>query len=123
MASLRTLPGTKNFIACFTDVNSRRRQRSTGTHVRKEANCIADEFEAAARALKTETQTRQVMTDLFEEIHGVSLATNSAETFFPGWLKRKKAENAEATAAAHPRRRTRRLCRLCRGRVPTQRQR
>ena len=101
MASLRTLPGTKNLIACFTDINGRRRQRSTGTHVRKEAKRIADEFEAAARALKTETQIRQVMTDLFEEIHGVSLAASSAETFFTGWLKRKEAENAEATAAAY----------------------
>ena len=101
MASLRTLPGTKNFIACFTDINGKRRQRSTGTHVRKEAKRIADEYEAAARALKTETQIRQVMTDLFEEIHGVSLATSSVETFLTGWLKRKEAENAGATAAAY----------------------
>ena len=101
MASLRNLPGTKNLIACFTDINGKRRQRSTGTHVRKDAKRIADEFEAAARALKTETQIRQVMTDLFEEIHGVSLATSSAETFLTGWLKRKEAESAEATTAAY----------------------
>ena len=37
MASLRSLPGTKNFIACFTDAGGRRRQRSTGTHIRKDA--------------------------------------------------------------------------------------
>ena len=101
MASIRTLPGTKNLIACFTDINGRRRQRSTGTHVRKEAKRIADEYEAAARALKTETQIRQVMTDLFKEIHKVSLATSSAETFLTDWLKRKGAENAGATAAAY----------------------
>lgn len=41
------------------------------------------------------------MTDLFEEIHGASLATSSAETFLTGWLKRKEAENAGATAAAY----------------------
>lgn len=101
MASLRALPGTKNLIACFTDVNGRRRQRSTGTHVRKDAKRIADQYEAAARTLKTESQIRQVMTDLFEEMHGVSLATSSAEVFLTDWLKRRGAENADATASAY----------------------
>ena len=101
MASLRTLPGTKNLIACFTDATGRRRQRSTGTHVRKDARRIADEYEAAACALKTETQIRQVMTDLFKEIHGTSLVVSSVEDFLTDWLKRKEAETSDATANAY----------------------
>ncbi len=81
----------------------RRRQRSTGTHVRKDARRIADEYEAAAPARKTETQTRRVRTDLFKEVYGTSLVVSSVEDFLEDWLKRKEAEASDATANAHRR--------------------
>ena len=101
MASLRTLPDSKNFIACFTDINGRRRQRSTGTHVRKDAQRVAEQYETAARQLKTEAQIRRVLAELYEGLHGTALASSSPESFLTGWLKRKKAENADATADAY----------------------
>jgi hypothetical protein len=73
VASLRKIPDSKNFIACFTDMDGRRRQRSTGTHIRKDARRIAKEYEAAARGLKTEAQIRKVLADLFKLTNDSSL--------------------------------------------------
>jgi integrase len=98
MASLRRLPDSKNWIACFTDVTGRRLQRSTGTHKRKEATMVAWQFEEAARKLKTEGQIRRVMSDLFQSISNDPLPSGSIEEFFRGWTERKRAENADRTA-------------------------
>lgn len=98
MASLRTLPGTKNYIACFTDSAGRRLQRSTGTHVRKAAVKIAEEFEEAARKHKTEAQIRRVLSDLFERIGGVPLPSGTMRSFLSGWADRKTVESSESTA-------------------------
>jgi hypothetical protein len=73
VASLRKLPDCKNFIACFTDIEGRRRQRSTGTPIRRDARRIAQEYEAAARGLRTETQIRKVLADLFKLTGGAPL--------------------------------------------------
>ena len=98
MASLRRLPDTKNWIACFTDSAGRRLQRSTGTHKRKEAMLVAWKFEEAARKLKTETQIRRVISDLFQSIAGEPLPSGTIEEFFRGWTERKHSENADRTA-------------------------
>ena len=98
MASLRTLPGTKNFIACFTDSTGRRLQRSTGTHVRKAAVKIAEEFEEAARKHKTEAQIRRVLSDLFERVGGVPLPSGTMRSFLSGWADRKTVESSDSTA-------------------------
>ena len=101
MASLRTLSGTKNFIACFTDGAGRRRQRSTGTHVRKDAGKVAEQFEDAARKVKTEAQIRRVLSDLFEQVSGSPLPSASVRTFLTGWAERKMVESADATASKY----------------------
>jgi integrase len=98
MASLRRLPDTKNWIACFTDSAGRRLQRSTGTRKRKEAMLVAWKFEEAARKLKTETQIRRVISDLFQSIAGEPLPSGTIEEFFRDWTERKHSENADRTA-------------------------
>jgi integrase len=98
MASLRRLPDSKNWIACFTDTTGRRLQRSTGTQKRKEAMIIAWKFEEAARKLKTEAQIRRVMSELFESISGEPLPSGTIAEFLHGWITRKRAENADRTA-------------------------
>ena len=101
MASLRTLPGTKNLIACFTDATGRRLQRSTGTHVRKEAQRIAEQYEEVARRMKTEAQVRRVLSELFERTNGSVLPSARAETYLENWLTRKTKESARATAVKY----------------------
>ena len=101
MASLRKLPDSRNWIACFSDATGRRRQRSTGTNNRQKALSIAVEYEAAARQMKTEAQIRRVMSDLYERVSGSPLPSGSINTFLEGWLRRKDVENAERTAGKY----------------------
>lgn len=98
MASLRLLPTSKNYIACFTDTSGRRLQRSTGTHVRKDAQKIAEQYEEASRKLKTEAQIRKVLSDLYEQIGGSKLPSSSIRAFLTGWAERKTAESSASTA-------------------------
>ncbi|MDF2378591.1 MAG: hypothetical protein P1U81_20330 [Verrucomicrobiales bacterium] len=55
MASLRRVPKSPNFIACFTGADGKRYQRSTGVKVtgkveaRRQAQKVADEFEDITR--------------------------------------------------------------------------
>jgi len=97
MASLRKVPGCKNWIACFTDRDGRRKQRSTGEVDRKKAQRIADGYEAVARGKKTIRQVRGVLSDLSELVTGESLKVVSFEDFVKGWLERKTHEVSGAT--------------------------
>ncbi len=101
MASLRRLPDSKNWIACFSDANGRRLQRSTGTQVRKAAQNIANEYETIARQRKTEAQIRRTISDLFRSISGAPLPAGTIAEFFAGWVARKKVENAGRTAESY----------------------
>ncbi len=101
MASLRRLPDSRNWIACFTDAAGRRLQRSTGTAKRKEAMLVAWRYEEAARKLRTEAQIRRVISELFETVSGEKLPSGSIEQFLRGWIERKRSENADRTAARY----------------------
>ena len=98
MASLRRLPDSKNWIACFTDATGRRLQRSTGIRNRKKAMLTAWQYEEAAQKLKTEAQIRRVMSDLFQSISGDPLPAGTIEEFLRAWISLKQAENADRTA-------------------------
>jgi integrase len=97
MASIRRSPKSKFWIACYTDVSGKQRQRSTRETDRKKALSRSHEFEAAYRKLKTEYQARRVISDIYEEIHGSALSSASTEIFFKQWLKRKEAEVAPSS--------------------------
>jgi hypothetical protein len=76
MASLRRLPNSKFWIACFTDREGRRKQRSTkveakGTDARRRAQKVADGFESAARSARTTRQIQRVAADLIKDLSGV----------------------------------------------------
>ena len=59
MASLRRLPTSSNWIACFIGIDGKRYQRSTGIKAdgkmtsRRQAQHIAEEYEDLARKKKT----------------------------------------------------------------------
>ena len=67
MASLRRLPRSPNYIACFTGADGKRYQRSSGVKAdgkvisKRAAQRIADEFEEIARRRKSATQVQRVI--------------------------------------------------------------
>jgi integrase len=97
MASLRKIPGRKVWIACFTDLAGRRRQRSTGTRIRQEALKIAHGYEEAARRKRTARQIRQVIGKLHEELTGEDLPTVTVTAFIDEWLGQKEGTASPAT--------------------------
>ena len=97
MSSLRKLPNSRFWIACFTDQDGHQRQRSTKVSDRAKALKIADEYEKAYRAVRTESQARRVVADIFEEVNDAKLPWSSARDFFAEWLKRKKVETSNGT--------------------------
>jgi integrase len=99
VASLTERPTSKFWVACFTDRHGRRLKRSTKTADRKQAQKIADEYEAAARKKRTALQVRGVITPLHREITGEEVSQTSFRNFVDEWLERKTPEIAESTQA------------------------
>ncbi len=99
MASLRKVPGCKNWIACFTDKDGLRRQRSTGSKDRREAQKTADRYEEVSRRKRTARQTRTVIADLHKSITGECMQTLSFREYAESWLAAKRPETAPSTAA------------------------
>jgi integrase len=98
MASLRKIPGCRNWIACFTLVDGRRTQRSTRETKRKEAQKIADHYEDAARKKMTALHVQRVITSLYKDITGVELPNGTVKSYIEAWVKRKKPEVSKSTA-------------------------
>ncbi len=98
MASLRKIPGCKNWVACITLADGRRTQRSTRETDRKQAQKIADTYEETARRRMTARHVQRVITGLYQDITGESLPDSSTRSFFDGWLKRKTPEVSSTTA-------------------------
>jgi integrase len=101
MASLRRLPGSPFWIACFTLPDGRRTQRSTKTTDRKEAQRIANKFEDASEDGKagrlTEIQARKVVADIYALANKNTIESSSTRQFLSAWLKRKELEATEKT--------------------------
>lgn len=98
MASLRRLPSSSNWIACFIGADGKRYQRSTGIKAdgtmisRRQAQHIAEEYEDIARKKKTVRQIQRVLSDLYEDISGDALPDSNAQEFANRWLSSKQAE-------------------------------
>lgn len=92
MASLRRLPGSKFWIACYTDGEGNRRQRSTKCTGRTAAQKVAEGYETVYRRNQTETQVRQSMATIFEEMSGEALCNVTLNVWFGQWLERVKLE-------------------------------
>lgn len=96
MASLRRLPNSKYWIACYTDRDGRRRQASTkveasGKDHRRRAQQVADGYEAMARAAKTSRQIQHIASALMREISGEAAPQYTARGWFAYWLDTHKA--------------------------------
>ena len=97
MACLWKHPQSKNWYARFTDSTGRRRNRSTGTSVRKEALKIAANYESAGKTMRTAKQVRKVIAELHQEISGEAIVTQSFKTFAAAWIAKKNGEVSPAT--------------------------
>ena len=97
MAFLFKRPQSPYWHAGFLDLHGKRRNRSTGSANRKEAQKIADAYEDAAKKRRTIKQVREVITELHEEITGEALASQSFRVFAESWLVRKAPEVSPAT--------------------------
>jgi integrase len=101
MASLRRLPNSPFWIACFTLPDGRRTQRSTKTSDRREAQRIADKFEDATKlALKgklVESQARKVIADIYAIGNNDDLPSSRIKDFIESFLKRKELEAGDKT--------------------------
>ncbi|MEN8713526.1 MAG: tyrosine-type recombinase/integrase [Verrucomicrobiales bacterium] len=105
MASLRRVPRSPNYIACFTGDDGKRYQRSTGIKVtgkveaRRQAQRVADEFEDLSRRKRSAQQVQRVFKDLYQEITATDLPNSSVKDFGDRWLTGKKAEVSDSTFA------------------------
>jgi len=105
MASLRALPNSPYWIACFTMPDGSRTQRSTKIEKlqskRREAQRIANQFDDAARdggrGLLTETQARKVIADIYARANQATLPGSTIGEYCESWLKRKEIESGERT--------------------------
>lgn len=97
MAFLWKHPQSKYFIARFFDLSGKRRNRSTRSTNRKEAQRIADAYEEAAQKRRTARQVRDVIASLHKEITGDTLPSHSLREFAESWLTRKMPEVAPGT--------------------------
>ncbi|MDQ3624436.1 MAG: tyrosine-type recombinase/integrase [Verrucomicrobiota bacterium] len=99
MAFVWKHPQSRYFVARFTDRNGKRRNRSTRTTNCREAQRIAEAFEAAANKRRTARQVREVIAALHKEITGDELPTHSFREFADSWLDRKAPEVGPSTLA------------------------
>ena len=97
MASLRRVPGSKYWIACFTDKDGKRRQQSTKETDHKKAQRIADGYETVARNRMTAAQVRRVIAELYQEVTGDEMPSAITRDYFARWLDRREPEVAAST--------------------------
>jgi hypothetical protein len=100
MASLIKKPNCHNWIACFTLPDGRRTQRSTGTSSRKDALKVAAQFEAATTKARTTRQAHRVVRDIYAELTGETLKTQTFNTYLADWYARKEKEIEAVSLAA-----------------------
>lgn len=105
MASLRRVPRSPYWIACFTLPDGTRTNRSTGTADKRQAQRIANDFEDAADEAKagrlTEARARKTIADIFAIGNKDVLPSASVKDYLESWLKRKELEAGETTHARY----------------------
>lgn len=97
MAFVWKHPKSRFFYAGFVDKTGTRLNRSTKSTNRREAQRIAEEFEAASRSQRTARQTRRVIAELHQKLTGERLRSPSFRAFSEGWLSQKQPEVSTST--------------------------
>lgn len=104
MASLRKRKTSNFWVACYTDVQGARRQRSTGIEddgskeTKRKAQEIADTFEKAARGIATAHQIHAVIKETYSGVREArQLSNRTIRSYFQHWVDGKKGEVADST--------------------------
>lgn len=101
MAFVFKNPNTKNWIAGFRDPSGKRRNRSTGLlnseKNRRQAERIADQYEAAANRKRTAQQVRRTIAELHKEITGEDLPATTMRSHVEQWLASKAPSVSRST--------------------------
>lgn len=101
MASLRRIPGSRFWIACFTLPDGTRTQRSTKTLDRRTAQRIADEWEYAAQRARegklVQAQARDVLNQILEKAGFETIREETVEAFLQRWLAAKERSKHAGT--------------------------
>jgi integrase len=98
MACIWKHPESKYWFARFLDKDGRYRNASTKSTDRKAALKLAEEFESVAKARRTATQCRRVISRLHAEITGEVLPSSSVRAFVASWLNEKKGTSVSTQA-------------------------
>lgn len=104
MASLRRIPGTRYWIACFRLPSGKRTQRSTKVAAdgkstsRRQAMKIAEQYEDEFRRFQTAQHAQQVLREIYEEVTGADLPKQTVRKYVDAWLKEKEPETADTTS-------------------------
>lgn len=92
MASVWKHPECHNWFACFTDRDGKRRKRSTGLRDRKQAQKIAEEWEAIHRGKKSMRQVMRVTAEMTREVMGREIESLKFSDFVARWVASRKGE-------------------------------
>ncbi len=98
MASLRQQATSSFYTACFTDASGKRLQKSTGTRDRREAQKIADAFEAAAQRKMTVAQVQRTLRELMTDASSGPVPGSTVREVLTRFISLKTPEVSEATA-------------------------
>lgn len=101
MASLRRVPNSRNWIACFYDAHGNRKQRSTMKRNRKEAQAIADTYEKPYRDKLSGGKILEVMTEMYRQVAGADAPSFTLRGYAGSWLKRKSPEVKDSTYSTY----------------------
>lgn len=101
MASIHKNGSRKNWFCAFYLPDGTRAFKSTGTADKKTALKMCLQFESAARQAKEQRLTmkraRDVIADIYANIHGEELPSDNTGDYFKQWLERKTNELSDAS--------------------------
>lgn len=101
MASLKKRKKSKFWVGCFTLPDGTRCQRSTKTRDKGQAIQIVLAWEKATRQKATIDQSRKVLNQIVNIVHGDIVSHESVKEYFERWLKRRSSELGKSTSESY----------------------
>jgi len=101
MASIRHKPGTRYWIACYTDLNGRQRQKSAKTTNRGAAMKFAEYLEQGHRGNMIADQVRDGCAQILREVLGVVDERVTVADHAERWLQKKQLETSANTRSSY----------------------
>lgn len=97
MATVRLRDDSSIWLARFVDAEGKKRERSTGETRRREAQKIADAYEAAAQRKMTIAHVQRTLRELMADATGAIIPGLTLADYFERWLRNRRVEVAPST--------------------------